>query len=226
MAQIVPNIILLGVQGSGKSTQAEKLADKYNYNWIIAGQLIRNAIKKGDSLSRTIDKYVKAGKLVPQDIIFNKIFKPHLLKVIKDKKGIIFDGIPRDLKQMQVFHELLDSLKINRPYLVYLSVPDKVIFQRILSRKICPNCGKAYKPDDKEYEKNTCSKCNISLESRSDDTDTKALNERLSIFHNKTLKIVDYYKKNSRLIKIDGTKSIDDVSRQITKKIEKLSNEH
>lgn len=222
MAQIVPNIIILGIQGSGKSTQAEMLARKFDYNWIIAGQLVRNAIKKQNQLSKTINDYVKKGKLVPHDIMFKKIFRPYLEKIDKNK-GIIFDGIPRDMDQMKSFHLLLEELNISQPYLIYLKIPDSLVLKRILARRICPICDKTYKPGDKIYDKNICPKCNVKLTQREDDVDKKALEQRLSIFHKQTKKIIAYYKKNNLLIEIDGKKIIPEVYKEIIKKINQIN---
>lgn len=222
MAQIIPNIIILGVQGSGKSTQAEMLAREFNYSWIVAGQLVRNAIKKEDKISKIINSYVKKGKLVPINIMFEQIFKPYLEKLDKSN-GIIFDGIPRDLEQMEAFHSLLDGLNISRPYLVYLKISNSMVFKRILTRKICPKCDKAYKPDDKAYDKNICPICKIKLTQREDDTNKSALQERLSIFNTQTKKIISYYKKNNMLIEIDGEKSVFEVHQEVIKKLKKIN---
>lgn len=219
MAKITPNIILLGAQGSGKSTQALLLAKKFDYEWIITGSLVRKAIKKNDANSKIIKKYVDKGKLVPNKIIFKNIYEPHLKKINKSK-GIIFDGMPRNLSQMKTFHKLLDKLEIQRPILLYIEIPDDIVYKRILSRKICPKCDRAYKPGDKSYEKNTCKVCNKKLESRTDDKDKSALTQRLSIFHKDTKKIINHYKKNGLLLKIDGTPSVEEVNKNILKKLE------
>lgn len=220
MAKVKPNIILLGAQGSGKSTQAELLAKNFDYEWIVTGKLVRNAIKKNDANSKIIKKYVDAGKLVPNEIIFKNIYEPHLEKVNKNK-GIIFDGMPRNISQMHTFHSLLEKLDISEPILVHIYIPDKIVFERILSRKICPKCDKAYKPTDTEYNDNICSQCNIKLVSRSDDTNKNALKKRLSIFHNETKKIIEYYKNKNRFIKIDGCPSVEKVYKSISDQIKK-----
>ncbi len=220
MAKIKPNIIILGAQGSGKSTQAEMLAEDFGYSWIVTGKLIREAIKKNDKNSEIINSYVKNGKLVPNDIIFKNIYEPHLRKV-DPEKGIIFDGMPRNISQMKIFKQLLKKLNIDSPILLYLYVPDNIVKKRILSRKICPKCDKAYKPGDIEYKKNKCKKCNIELIARNDDVNKKALAQRLSIFHQDTKKIIDHYNQHSRLVKIDGTKSVPEVHQLISKKIKK-----
>lgn len=225
MAQITPNIIILGPQGSGKSTQAEMLAKTFGSNLIVTGQLVRNTIKKNINLSKKIKSYVERGELVPDDILFKKIYEPHLKRVNKNK-AIIFDGIPRKPSQMNKLHLLIKKSKIKEPYLLYLYIPDSLVYKRILSRKICPKCEKNYKPKDIGYKKNLCPKCITKLVKRKDDTDKSALRKRLSIFHKDTQKIINHYKKINRLIKIDGRKSVTKVNKEVLKKIKKICNDN
>jgi adenylate kinase len=224
MEKINTNIILLGPQGSGKSTQAQLLSSKYNLHWIITGQLLRNIVSQGGQKSKEVNKYISAGELVPDSILFEYIYEPYLKK-IKSNQKIIFDGMPRNIDQMKKFHQLISKLNISRPILLVIDVPDDCVYKRISLRKMCPQCGTSYKPDDKQYKKNICSKCFKKLVKRQDDINKQALQKRLSIYHSQTKKIISFYRKNNLLITVDGRKSVKEVFNDIVNKLTCFSNE-
>lgn len=221
MVQVKPNLVFFGVQGSGKSTQARELSKKDNYSIIFIGNILRNIAQKNTTLGKKIKKIIDSGKLIPEDILYNKIIYPKLIELNK-KNGIIFDGIPRNVKQLKIFNKILKSLNITSPYLVFLDLPIDISTKRILSRKICPNCENVYIAKTKEYENNKCNKCKIELIRRKDDQDIKIIKKRFHIFENQTKKILSYYKKNNLLIKIDANKSVNTVNKDIIKKINKI----
>jgi len=222
MVKIKPNLIFFGVQGSGKSTQAKELSKKDNYTIIFIGNVLRQIALKNTIFGKKIKKYIDSGQLIPENILYDKIIYPKLLELNK-KNGIIFDGIPRNVKQLRIFNKMLEKLKIIPPYLVYLDLPIDISTKRILSRKICPKCENTYIANTKEYNSNMCYKCNNSLIRRKDDMDINIIKKRFHIFENQTKKILNYYKKNNLLIKIDANKKVESVNKDIIKKINKIN---
>lgn len=221
MVQVKPNLVFFGVQGSGKSTQAKELSKKNNYSTIFIGNILRYIAQKNTTFGKKIKKNIDTGKLIPEDILYNKIIYPKLIELNK-KNGIIFDGIPRNIRQLKIFNKILKDLNIAPPYLIFLDLPIDISTKRILSRKICPKCENVYIAKTKEYNNNMCNKCKTELIQRKDDQDIKIIKKRFHIFENQTKKILSYYKKNNLLIKIDANKSVNGVNNDIIKKINEI----
>lgn len=220
MATIIPNIIMLGPQGSGKSTQSDLLKKRFGYVLFSAGSVIRKKAKKNDLIGKKISQKINSGQLIDIDILFNKIFQPFLLKI--KNKPIIFDGIPRDKTQLKKFNQLLKNLKISNPYLIHLHINKKTAFDRISKRLICPVCDKIFMPYDKGYSIKKCPNDNNTLITRKDDLDKNTLEKRYKIYKTETKKIIPFYKKNNLYIKIDGTKTIKQVNVFINKAIKNI----
>lgn len=220
MVKIKKNLIFLGIQGSGKTTQAEKFAKKYNYIHIGAGNLIRNYIKNNEHNSKFITNIVDNGLLLPSDILFKKILTPLLTKITK-KKPIIFDGIPRNIAQFKKFNKIIKKLNINEPILVYFKIPQRIVIERIKYRKICPICNKVYGPANTEYKKNICIKDKTNLIKRKDDTKEK-IKKRIDIFQRETAYLIKYFKNNKKYIEINAEPSILEVNKKIITKLNDL----
>ena len=212
----LPNLIILGPQGSGKGTQAKIIADKYGYQILGTGNLIRKRTEQKDRFADQLKQIINSGKLVPNNYLF-KIFESAFLKIDKSKP-IIFDGIPRNTEQAEKLNQLLNKYKINQPKVVYLYISDYEAKKRITTRKICPKCLKIFDPTIVGFKKGICPKCNEKLITREDDQ-PKAVEKRLKIFHQETEPILKYYQQKKQLVKIDGTPKIKKVTKSIYKKI-------
>lgn len=219
-----PNLIILGPQGSGKSTQAELLVKKYAYNLISSGNILRTLIKKNNLLAKKLSKYVSQGKLVPVGILINKVWLPHFKK-INLSFGLIIEGTPRNISQAHIVEHFLLKQKLSKPWLIYLKIRKKTIYQRLKVRKICVKCNMNFKPGDTGYNKKKCIKCNGKLVIRQDDTNSKSIEKRIKIFYKNTKKVINYYRKKKRLIQIDGEQSITDIHKNIVSKIKKINND-
>ncbi|MFN3301530.1 MAG: adenylate kinase family protein [Patescibacteria group bacterium] len=203
-------IILIGPPASGKGTQAELLAKKLKLPLISTGNFFRWQIKKNTSLGKKIKKIVERGKLVP-DQITNKIIE----KEIKSKKKFILDGYPRNLNQANYLKSLTD---IDIVFEIWIS--KKEILKRLTGRRVC-SCGATYHliyapPKNDEI----CDKCGRKLFIREDDKKTNVL-KRISIYQKETKPLIDFYRKEKKLIKINGQQPILKVFKDI---IEKLKN--
>ena len=204
------NIIFLGPQSSGKGTQAELLSKKLDTPVITTGDILRNKRAVDDEEGRLITSYINKGKFVPDDLI-NSIVRKELVKY---KKGIILDGYPRSIDQAEELGKFFNVDKV-----IFLDVPDAVVLKRMTSRRICKQCGAIYNLNTNPPQKeNTCDKCSDELIQRHDDTNA-VIAVRLNIYHKLTEPLVEYYKKQGKLIRIDGAKTIKEVYEEIKREL-------
>ncbi len=221
-------IIFFGPAGSGKGTQADLIAEKTGWHKITVGELLREEISLNTSLGKQANKYLLKGILVP-DILINKLLSQHLQK-FKWTKGLIFDGYPRSKSQLKNLLVILKKLvnKNNSISLadnlfgIVLNISDKEVKQRLAGRRSC-SCGAVYHLKYNPPKKNeACDLCGGKLIIRTDDK-PKAIAARLKVFHRQVEPILDYFRKNSKLITINGEQSIAKIHRDIVTKLNKLS---
>jgi adenylate kinase len=200
-------IILLGVPGSGKGTQAVRLAKQLSIPHISTGDLFRENIAKSTELGRQARSFMDLGKLVPDqlvlDMLFDRVSRPDC------EKGYLLDGFPRTLEQAQAFDSKI-SKKIEL-IVCNLDVPDSLIIQRLTGRLTCKECGTIYNryfsPPQKE---GICDKCGAILTVRSDDK-AEVVEERLRVYHTQTEPLEEYYANKGVLFKVDGTEPPEQV---------------
>ena len=180
-------IILFGPPGAGKGTQAQRLVVKHNLKQLSTGDMLREAITEGSELGKKASSIMDRGELVSDDIILSMI-KDKLRKSGSD--GFIFDGFPRNLEQAKALDKILHELKLRLDLVIEIVVDDAVLIKRIENRA-------------KE-----------SKNARSDDNE-EVLKNRLNIYHDSTEMIKPYYLNQKKLVKIDGMRSIEQVSSDI-----------
>ena len=180
-------LILFGPPGAGKGTQAERLVDKYNLLQLSTGDMLRDAITKGDDLGIKAKAIMDKGELVSDEIIISMISE----KIRGNKgRGFIFDGFPRNLEQAKALDVMLDELSLSLDLVIEIVVKDDVLINRIEKR------------------------VRESQQARSDDNE-EVLKNRLNVYHQSTEKIKPYYLGQKKLVKIDGIRSIEQVSNEI-----------
>ena len=206
------NIILFGPPGAGKGTQAENIAKYFNFYKISTGDLLRDEIYKKTGLGNEIKSTIAKGSLVSDKIINNLIEK-----ILSDKKyhnRIIFDGYPRNIEQAKNLDLLIEKYDQRISCVLSLNVDKELIIKRILGRQICTKCGLIFN----EYFKPATDKnhaCGIEfLVKRPDDAKKTALH-RYKTYLDKTLPILDFYKKLNLLHEIDGKAKIDQIFEKI-----------
>ena len=200
-------IIILGIQGSGKGTQAHYLATDYGLTHIAAGDLLRTEEKKNTKQGLLIKKQIDKGKLVPDALLY-KLLLP-LLK----KKNYILDGYPRDLAQTAMLEK---STTID--YAIYILLHEQAVYQRLLNRTQCPKCHEPYGPGKPEQQPGTCDTCHIKLQKRADDN-RQAISKRIKLFKEETMPVIHYYKKKKKLITVNGNQPPHQLYQDITKKL-------
>ena len=206
------NIILFGPPGAGKGTQATKVVKKFNLHKISTGDLLREEIKNNTDLGNKIKSMMDAGSLISDNIINDLI-----TKVLSDKKfynRLIFDGYPRNLEQAINLDLHIKKYKQKISCVLSLNVDKESIIKRILGRQTCTNCGLIFN----EY---FCPASSINhscdpkfLNKRSDDNEKTILN-RFETYLNKTLPILDFYKEQNLLHRINGMAKIDQIFDEI-----------
>ena len=212
-------IIFFGPPGSGKGTQAELLAKKTGWKKISTGDLFRAEIAAGTKLGKLADQYVKAGKLVPDKVIVSLVKQG-----LKQKaSGFIFDGFPRNRRQLNDLLGIFKkALKTNDAvYALEVAVSDREVKQRLGQRRMCA-CGLVYHlVYNPPINPGVCDICGGKLFIRNDDK-PKVIAGRLKIYHREGAPLLDYWRKQGRLIKIDGEQAIKKIHEEIRERLKSL----
>jgi adenylate kinase len=209
-------VIFIGPPGSGKGTQAKRLASEHAIPHISTGDILREAIADGTELGRKAAPIMAEGKLVSDDLMVGII--RDRLKKSDAKRGFILDGYPRTLVQAQKLESLVGNgsggLRV-----LQLLVPDEVIVKRIALRRSCPNCGAIYHLETAPPANDlVCDRCGAEVIARPDDTE-EAVRKRLEAFHRQTLPVATFYKTKSVLREVDGVGPVDKVFERIERSL-------
>lgn len=202
------NIIFLGPQTSGKGTQAKFLSEKLGMSVITTGEILRKRKATGDEEGNIIASFINAGELVPDEMI-DRIVRQEF-ESGRHKDGVILDGYPRNLHQAEELDKFLSVDKV-----VFLDVPDGMVVKRMSARRVCDKCGENFNLISRlPKEDGICDVCSGKLVQREDDTE-QAIAVRLNNYHNITEPLIEHYEKSGKLIRIDGTGTIEEVRREI-----------
>ncbi|MEW6004979.1 MAG: adenylate kinase [Stygiobacter sp.] len=210
-------IIIFGAPGVGKGTQAKILSNKLNIIHVSTGDILREAIKSETELGKKAKAIVESGELVPDDIVAG-IIKDVLMDG-KSKNGFILDGFPRTVNQAIILEKIFNELNIHNFYLVKLDASDEIIIDRIVNRLVCSKCGNILNKN-LVTENFVCPKCNSlnSYMKRKDD-DEEVIKRRLRVYREQTEPVFNFYKDKAKIIEVDGTKLIDEVTNDILLKL-------
>jgi adenylate kinase len=209
-------VIFIGPPGSGKGTQAKRLAGEHAVPHISTGDILREAIADGTELGRKAAPIMAEGKLVSDDLMVG-IIRERLDKS-DAKRGFVLDGYPRTLVQAEKLEGLVGNgsggLRV-----LQLLVPDEVIVKRIALRRSCPNCGAIYHLETAPPANDLiCDRCGAEVIARPDDTE-QAVRKRLEAFHRQTLPVATFYKTKSVLREVDGVGPVDEVFERIERSL-------
>lgn len=202
-------IIMLGAPGAGKGTQAKKIAEKYGIPHISTGDIFRANIKGGTELGMKAKSYMDQGQLVPDDVTIGM-----LLDRISDADcadGYVLDGFPRTIPQAESLTKALETRGEKMDYAIDVDVPDEAIVNRMSGRRACLKCGATYHiVYNAPKTEGVCDACGDKLVLREDDK-PETVQKRLTVYHDQTQPLIDYYKKAGILKTVDGTKDLNDV---------------
>ncbi|HYT37581.1 MAG TPA: adenylate kinase [Ktedonobacteraceae bacterium] len=206
-------IILLGAQGSGKGTQAELLSQTLGVPHIASGDLFRKAIDEKTELGIKAKAYIDRGELVPDDLTVTMVVKR--LEEPDCSQGVLFDGFPRTVAQAEVLDKGLQEVGKQIDLAIYLQVLREELLKRLSGRYICR--AKQHVYNINTHPPKVAGICDIDgseLYQRSDDTG-EAVQKRLDIFFKETIRLLDYYGNQKKLVEVDGNQDIDQVQQSL-----------
>jgi len=174
------HIIITGAPGCGKGTQSANIAKKYDLIHISTGDILREEVEEHTAIGDLVEKFINNGYLVPDDIV-NREFRLNTMKY-KDAKGFLYDGYPRNLLQAKYLDEILKSKSREISLVLSMEVDEEELYKRILHRSVKSN--------------------------RTDDTE-EVIKNRIDIYRQQTLPLLNYYDNQKKLFHIDGMAAID-----------------
>lgn len=207
-------IIMLGAPGAGKGTQAKKIAEKYGIPHISTGDIFRANIKGGTELGMKAKSYMDQGQLVPDDVTISMLL--NRISEADCADGYVLDGFPRTIPQAESLTKALSERDEKMDYAVNVDVPDQAIVERMSGRRACLACGATYHIVYNAPKKTgVCDACGENLVLRDDDK-PETVQKRLTVYHDQTQPLIDYYQQAGILATVDGTKDLNDVFTDIT----------
>jgi len=206
-------IIMLGAPGAGKGTQADILSQEMDLPHIASGDLFRQGLEEKTEVGLLAKGYMNKGELVPDEItikmILERINQPDCAS------SCLLDGFPRTLHQARVLDEALREQGKTIDKAIYIEVPNEELVKRLSGRRLCRVCQTPYHViSSPPKTPGKCDKCGGELYQRSDDRE-ETVKDRLNIFFAQTFPILDYYKKQNKLIRVNGNLGMQGVAREI-----------
>lgn len=209
--------VLLGPPGAGKGTQAVKIVEKYNVPHISTGDIFRENIKNGTELGKKAKAYMDKGELVPDDLVID--LATSRLLADDRKNGFLLDGFPRTVYQAEKLDEFLKEHGQKLDIVIDIEVEKAELITRLTGRRVCKQCGASFHvvniPPKKE---GICDFCGGELMQRADDT-VETVENRIEVYNQQTMPLVDYYRKADNIVTIDGALPLDTVFAEIVKAI-------
>ncbi|MGM0620289.1 MAG: adenylate kinase [Bacteroidota bacterium] len=188
------NLILFGPPGAGKGTQAEYLMKSFGLIHLSTGDLLRSEMAKGTKLGNEAQNFMEKGELVPDEVVIGMI--KNKLEQNKAAKGFIFDGFPRTVEQAKALDSLLNENGTPISGMLSLEVEKQELIDRLLSR------GK--------------------ISGRADDQDKSVIENRINVYNEKTMPLIEYYKKQGKHFGINGMGTIEEIAERLEEAVEKL----
>jgi len=212
--------IILGAPGAGKGTQADFLSQEIKLPHIASGDLFRQAAEERTEIGLLAKSYMDKGELVPDEvtvrIILDRIEQPDCAA------GCILDGFPRTFQQAKALDKAFEQKGKSVDKAIYIDVPSEELVKRLSGRWLCRNCQMPYHMTSSPPKTpGKCDKCGGELYQRSDDKE-ETVRERLNVFFIQTLSILDYYKLQGKLTKVNGNQEIQEVSEEILSALKAL----
>lgn len=202
-------IIMLGAPGAGKGTQAKRIAEKYTIPHISTGDIFRANIKNGTELGKKAKEYMDQGLLVPDELTCDLVMD----RIQQDdcKNGFVLDGFPRTIPQAEALDEALTKIGQKMDYAIDVDVPDENIVNRMGGRRACLSCGATYHVEfNPTKAEGICDACGAQTVLRDDDK-PETVQKRLTVYHDQTQPLIDYYKNQGILKSVDGTQPMEAV---------------
>jgi len=205
-------LVFLGPPGSGKGTQAMKLAEKLGIAHISLGDVLREEVRKGSDTGRKAKEFMDAGKLVPDELTIaltrQRLSQPDV------KAGIIVDGFPRSLVQAEAFDKMTAELKL-KVKVIYFEIDEEQVVERLSGRRSCKACGAIYHVKyNAPIDSGKCDKCGGELYQRSDDQEI-AIRTRFEVYTNQTKPLIDRYQQAGVLARVQAAGPIEEIFKNL-----------
>lgn len=212
-------IIIVGLPGAGKGTQAEVIKNHFNIPHISTGNIFKSAIANETPLGKEVKDILARGELVSDTLTSGLV--EEVLRGEEACDGFLLDGYPRNLTQARHLEEMLQKQNLNIDAVVYINVDESKLMERLTGRRVCPKDGMTYhlifNPPKVEGQ---CDVCGTALVQRSDDQEAVIL-DRLTIAKEQTMPILEHYKKAGIVLEVDGnSKDISSVSKAVLEQLE------
>ena len=188
------NIVIFGAPGSGKGTQSDLMIEKYGFNHISTGDVLRNEIKNGTELGKTAKGFIDNGQLIPDELMVN-ILASVYDSFGKEHKGVIFDGFPRTIPQAEALKKMLAERGHKVAAMIELDVPEDELMKRLIKR---------------------------GQESGRSDDNAETIKKRLNVYHTQTQPLCDWYNKEGLFHSVDGLGDIDRIFGDVCEIIDSL----
>lgn len=206
------DLVLFGIQGSGKGTQGKFIAEKFGYETFETGAELRKLAKEESELGKKVKEIIEAGRLVPNDIVMEII--ENFMQHLTTGKKVMFDGIPRKMEQKKSFDSLM--AKLGRGFSgILIRISKEEALRRLTTRRLCGKCKSVYPAS---YESDKC-ECGGKLVTRADDN-PESIKVRLDAYENETTPVIEEYKKEEKMIEINGEQKIEEVTKETFEKLE------
>ena len=188
------NIVLFGPPGAGKGPQADLLKERYGLNHISTGEVIREEIRNGSALGKSVEEYIARGELAPDGLVIDMI--ADYVQAHRECAGNIYDGFPRTTVQAEEFDKIMGRHGLSVDLMLFLDVPDEVLISRLLLR------GKE--------------------SGRADDANAEVIKNRIDVYKAQTAVVADYYAKQGKYAAIDGVGTIEEIFGRLCTEIDAL----
>jgi adenylate kinase len=208
--------VVLGKQGAGKGTQAERLARHYGVPRISTGDMFRASVKEDTEAGRKAKSYMDEGELVPDEVVID-VVKERLAGDDVVDHGFVLDGFPRNVAQAEALDAMLDAGGVG--LVIELVVPTDVVLARLAGRRVCTECGTNYSVESPPADDWTCDHCGGKVVARDDDNQV-AIKRRLDLYEKQTEPLVAWYMAKDKLAAVDGTGAPDTVTARLLRAVD------
>lgn len=202
------NIVIMGVQGSGKGTQSKMLSERVGIPHISVGDLLRAHIAEGTALGAQAKAFIDKGELVPDSLVIDMV--DERLEQDDALSGFILDGFPRNDVQLAAMTRLKPI-----DHVVLIELDDETAIRRLAHRSECRQCGIIYGANRRPKQDGVCDECGEPLAERSDDQAAEAVRRRMALYHQETAVIADHYERKGLLRRVDGSGGAAEVFEEV-----------